>query len=356
MQLFVKLYLFPFLLILCMFSSNTSLQGSMAIPKRVSRAAIDFGSGTIKMQVAKVDLSTKEIEPILTQQVSVNLTEDILTHNGMISPELIEKCYKILSKMKADASEEAGSDDVQFAGVATASFRKANNGQALLSQFETNLGIPFKILTQEEEGMLGFMTAQTLFSDQQKEHLIAWDNGNGSFQMTSDDKVYQGPTGFGVVRLLLSKDIRNEPVLNAQGTDNPISYNEMQQLFVKIQELLPPKTEWLINCLAQESTKIVTFGEGNSLFPVMAQSLAILRGHPETVEEAAITLDDMYWLCNIYIGQSDELFEQHKVYNRTLLGAIYVAAMMKFLGVDTIYYKRSIGNTPGMLIFPALWK
>lgn len=339
------------------FACNSFLESSSesAVQQQVSRAAIDFGSGAIKMQVANIDPLSNQVETLLTKQISINLTEDIASHNGTISPELIKKCYDILSQMKVDASEISGRDDVHFAGVATASFRKAKNGQELLDQFEKDLGIHFRILSQDEEGKLGFMTAKILFPDQPENQLIAWDNGNGSFQMTSEGNVYQGPTGFGVVRLLLSKDIRNEPVLG-QGTDNPIWENEKEQLFVKIKAMLPPKPDWLNETIANKNSKIVTFGEGNSLFPVMAQSVAILRGHPEIVEEAVITLEDMYWLCDVYIGQTDDLFNQHKVYNRTLLGAIYVAAMMEYLGVDKIYYKRSLGNTPGMLIFPVLWE
>lgn len=51
------------------------------------------------------------------------------------------------------------------------------------------MGIRFQILQQEEEGKLGFFTAKTLFPRISDEALLAWDSGNGSFQIAASDKI-----------------------------------------------------------------------------------------------------------------------------------------------------------------------
>ena len=321
------------------------------------RAAIDFGSGAIKLHLAEVDIQEQRVvRSLLSKQTSVKLTEDVAANGNQISPAMIEQIRSVLLAFMDEVNSI--NDQVRYTGVATAVFRKAHNGAAVLKQLEQEFGLPLVILSQEEEGKLGLSTARALFPQVSEEELIAWDNGNGSFQMTrcveGDYQNYQGPTGFGVIRILLSRDIRKGAVLKPQESGNPVGKEESLELICKIQALLPSIPEWLRDQLHSEKICIATFGEGNSLFPVMAQSLAV--GATGPVDEAIISLDDLKGLCTAFENREDAHFDSKGIYRNTYLGALYLVAVMEMLEIDTIYYKRSLGNTPGILIEPQLWK
>lgn len=328
------------------------------------RAAIDFGSGAVKMQVSLVDIDEKRLigTPLLTKQVSLNLTEDVAANHGSISDGLLIQSLSLLQSLKeeaAKASLDAGYPSVKFSGIATAAFRKASNGQELLQKFDQQLGIHFQILSQEEEGVLGFMTAKALYPEVEDQNLLAWDNGNGSLQMTSKRdnhyNVYKAPLGHGVLRTILSQEIRHEPVFVSSQTSNPVSIEESKELDPKLRALLPETPEWLQQQFADGHGVIATFGDGNSLFAVMAQSLAIAKGIESPVSQAILTREELQAAYDKFIGSPDEVFEKEGVYKYTLTGAIYLLAIMDYFGIEKFEFRKSVGNTSGILISEQFW-
>ncbi len=74
-------------------------------------------------------------------------------------------------------------DATEFSGIATAAYRIARNGQDLVDRIRQEVGIQVRIISQEEEGLFGFMTlaCECGISAHQ---LVAWDTGAGSLQIT----------------------------------------------------------------------------------------------------------------------------------------------------------------------------
>lgn len=329
------------------------------------RAAIDFGSGAVKYQVGIVDTDDNKIvgEPLLIKQVSLNLTEDVAANGGSISEAMEKQGMIILSALKDEAqvaASQIGQSDVKFAGIATAVFRKAPNGPALLQRFEDELGIHFQILSQEEEGVLGYMTAKVLYPEVPEEDIIAWDNGNGSFQLTG--KVgdaytrYQGPTGYGTVRVILSKDIRNGAVLQPHESGNPVSVQECDELARRVQDLLSPTPAWIMIKLASEKTIVVTYGNSVTLFGCLAESKLVGEGIQNPSQEVTVNRADLKKMIGTYMGKPDAVFDAVGIYNRTLTAAVYALTLMEHLGIEVIHYKKTIGNTSALLIYTPLWE
>ncbi len=348
---------FIFIILLIVLSNLIAEQSEL-------RMAIDFGSGAVKMQLGIVDIEENRLigQPLLAKHVSLNLTEDMAAHGGRISEDMEIQGLTILNQLKEEAhavAAHAGHSSLKIAGIATAAFRKAQNGTELLQKFEQQLGIRFQILSQEEEGKLGFMTAKALFPQTPENQLIAWDNGNGSFQMTGREgeqfTVYQGPIGYGTVLVLLSKEIRNGPMIQPQESGNPVLRKEADALVQKIHERLSAVPAWLKEKLGSGKTIIATFGDGHSLFPVLSQSKVAAEGIQELVQEATVTRQDLADMCDTYLEQSDELFNVKGVHRRTYTAALYVLTVMDHLGIQALHYKRSIGNTTGILISPQFW-
>lgn len=328
------------------------------------RAAIDFGSGAIKIQMAEVNTEENCLvsEIFLAKYVPLGLIEDVAAHEGCISEKMQQKALFILDAFKKEAlkiAAEKGHAEVEFAAIATAVFRKAQNGNTLLQQCYEKTGIQFQILSQVEEGQLGFLTAKALYPHLPEASLCAWDSGNGSFQITTkeaaDYQIYQGPLGHGTVRVLLSTEIRKQAVLHTHESGNPILKAEALELIQKIKESLPPTPEWLKEKLKKHETCIVTFGDGESIFALVSQAFAYFNGVQEPIQQALISVWDVEKVINQWMEQKDETFIANDLHIKTLTSAVHLLATMEYFGIQKIHYKRSLGNTSGMLIHSQLW-
>jgi exopolyphosphatase/pppGpp-phosphohydrolase len=325
----------------------------------IVRAAIDFGSGAVKIQIAEVDNEENCIkESYLAKYVSLGLVEDVAIHNGFISDAMVQTAINILQEFKEEAlavAHSKGHDEVHFKAIATAVFRKAHNGIDLLQLFEDKLGIRFQILPQDEEGKLGFLTAKALYPEVPEKLLLAWDSGNGSFQISDMQEVYEGPLGHGTVRVLLSKEIRQGPILTTHESGNPVLREESSELAKKIKELLPTTPDWLQEKLNSDSVVVATFGDGEAIFSLVAEALAYLEEKQKPVKHTVISFSDVQKVIDAFIEKGDDVFNEAGLHVKTLTSAVHLSTIMKHFNIGEIHYKRTVGNTSGMLIAPQLW-
>ena len=155
------------------------------------RAAIDIGSGTTKMVVARMNVCDNVLLQVLAPGPAEKLERivkfkknTLTTQDGrqVFSDEVIERGMQALSELKEEAVRYGAEE---FSAVATSSFRKVNSEQALsvVARIRAELGIPARIISQEEEARIGFfgafMSARVLLED-----LVVWDIGGGSMQIS----------------------------------------------------------------------------------------------------------------------------------------------------------------------------
>lgn len=338
--------------------AKTLIEESLVGKEASLRAAIDFGSGSIKIQTALIDSSgLKRVgEPLMLKYVPLTLSEDVASHDGYISIEMQQKASEILAKFKEEALDTAvskGYSHIEFSGIATAVFRKAENGNDLLQKIKNDLGIHFQILSQEEEGKLGFLSAKILYPEVNEADLLVWDSGNGSFQITAkiDDtyKVYQGPLGHGTVRVLLSKGIRGGKVLEGHVSGNPVQIDEAPKISQGIESLLPEIPSWLQDKLNSKKTVVATFGDGESIFALVSHALGKSNGDTIKRLEAKKVL-------GMSLGRDNDFFDSSCLHRKTGTSALLVSCIMDYFHIQTIHYKTAVGNTSGILVFPDLWK
>lgn len=110
----------------------------------------------------------------------------------------------------------------KMAGVATAIFRKADKSGPLLFNIlkqmaENTFGkdnVNFRIVSQELERKLGFLTAVGVSPEFEVNNIVSWDSGNSSFQLVLKDgeelKMYQGNLGIANCAQLFIENIRKE--------------------------------------------------------------------------------------------------------------------------------------------------
>ncbi|MFS4458670.1 Ppx/GppA phosphatase family protein [Bdellovibrio sp. HCB2-146] len=145
------------------------------------RAAFDIGSGSTKMKVGEYDTCTDKLNKvILEDQAKVNYQESLQASSDQTFSEEVQDAgmAALRSLLEKALNEKA----TRFAGVATAAFRKAQNAPEFLSEIDKKLGIHVKVITQEQEAMIGFKGAASL-SQLPQDKMILWDIGGGSQQM-----------------------------------------------------------------------------------------------------------------------------------------------------------------------------
>jgi len=209
------------------------------------RAAFDIGSGAAKLQVAKVDPRKGTIEKVFfSEQQETLLLIDMEKRDGNVGVDLSNFLLKTVSEYKQKA-DEIGAQE--FSAIATEVFRKAKNGCDLLDKIKKTIGIDAQLISQEAEGKLGFLTA-VAESRKDKNNVISWDSGGGSFQIVTmiDEKihVYGGPFGSGNTTRLMIESIQKKS-FKVVPTPNPVTQDEAKNLVALIENSIDSPPSWV---------------------------------------------------------------------------------------------------------------
>mmetsp|Transcript_28222 Transcript_28222/g.84242 ORF Transcript_28222/g.84242 Transcript_28222/m.84242 type:complete len:350 (-) Transcript_28222:24-1073(-) len=338
-----------------------------------TRCALDIGSGQHKLLIAVVDAASGTIvRKVHGEQRQVLLNHDLVQNAAAGRSELSEAALAasraVLEAFRALAVEAGAT---QFAGVATAVFRRAQNGEAFLDRINGELGLGLRIVSQASEGELGYLSACSGLPPpppSDVEPLVAWDSGGGSFQISARVGgalcVWEGPVGDSNVTAALlgvqgsafsgsSHGVRTSP--------NPVSAGEAAALVAKLeQELLPPPPAWLPPLLAAPGCRVVGFGERTSIFALAASIPTAGEAGPG--EGARLTPASVWAAVERSLGKSDaEMAEAtgadslHDEEDLVLPKLLLLHTIMRRLGVDGVRYVRTMGNAEGVLAYEPLW-
>lgn len=198
-----------------------------------TRAAIEFGSSNIKVTVADVGIcnaggiETKTI--IYSNKHTLNLKS--LIRDGTLPeaewPPLVETAIKLRNEVMEKFSERR----IIFTAIATEAIRQATNSLQVVEDLVLKLGIPVRVLTQDEEAVLGFKSGEEALrrinplNPDEKFSII--DTGGASVQiitrlknggdLSKDNSPhfarYSGKIGTHVVRSFLQKLMSHDVVM-----------------------------------------------------------------------------------------------------------------------------------------------
>lgn len=148
---------------------------------------LDIGSSSAKAVAALVDVCEKKIvKTVYEEQVPISCSETLeKAADGTLPPSFTEdtgaKLQALVARMKEKKAEP-------ISGLATACYRNAKNGGEVAAAFAARAGVPVKVISQEEESELGYLSAMTArkvpLTDQAK--VVVWDIGAGSMQMHAE--------------------------------------------------------------------------------------------------------------------------------------------------------------------------
>ncbi|MFP1722654.1 Ppx/GppA phosphatase family protein [Lonsdalea quercina] len=155
-----------------------------------TRAGFDIGSGTTKAMVAEVDVCHGILGNVLYQgEQPVGYNADLARSlNGELSPAIANEGLATLQSLLHAVNQW---HPTRISGVATEVFRSASNGEQVIADFERNTGLSIKVLSQEQEALLGFLSAKATLNQPalSNSDILVWDIGGGSMQMTSFEPI-----------------------------------------------------------------------------------------------------------------------------------------------------------------------
>ncbi|MBF7982059.1 MULTISPECIES: Ppx/GppA phosphatase family protein [Rahnella] len=172
-------------ILICIVLGLTTLSAE-AVNCIETRAGIDMGSGTTKIQVAEVDICHNQLGKVLYEdQRPLAFNAELgKSGNNQINETIQQEAVIALKDM---VNKARTFHPKRVTGVATAVFRTASNGQQVIDMFNQKAGVQLRIISQEQEAELGFLSAKAALHDRnvKNEDLLVWDIGGGSMQMTA---------------------------------------------------------------------------------------------------------------------------------------------------------------------------
>ncbi len=312
----------------------------------LTRGAVDMGPSGLKVTVADVDTKAKKITKIFySREEPVPFKRDMqVSGKPVYSEEIQQLAIDTLAAVKRNLSKY---EPIQWSGIATASARSADNASLLLSRIKTQLGIPITIVSQEEEGRIGFETAKAVFNAP-KEHIVSYDSGRASFQFAAhiDNKleVFQGPFAYIGALTALVTEVRNG-VLDLKSSPGAVSLEEAKTLTAILKNKLPDMPETFAQKLRDKKTQVV--GIGNQFFVTSTCAIA--------TKKKTFTKEELWEAIVAHTGLDDEELSQFPKPHEAVVGMILVYSVMDRYDIDVMNYAHAMGCCEGLLIDPAYW-
>jgi exopolyphosphatase/guanosine-5'-triphosphate,3'-diphosphate pyrophosphatase len=314
-------------------------------PKTITRAAIDVGSGSIKLTVAEVDLKNNKIHRILyAQEHAVPFKRDIQVGGKSILSDKIQKvAFDMLSNLQKEVSVHR---PVEWKGIATAASRQARNAPEMFKKINEELGIDIAIISQNEEGRLGFETAAAV-SKVPQEKLIAVDSGAGSFQITTliDNQleVIEGQLGY-IPSLELLMEIRGQK-LDQQSPPATVTLREAELLVAKMHAKMPPCDAIFSKKINDSTNTIIGIGSKNFIFATGATG----------VGKNTFTKEELWQAIVKYAGKPAQEIKQFSQPDTAVLGMILLYSIMDSMKLNQITSCNTNGSCEGLLVDGEYW-
>jgi exopolyphosphatase/guanosine-5'-triphosphate,3'-diphosphate pyrophosphatase len=314
-------------------------------PKTITRAAVDVGSGSIKLTIAKVDPQNSKIHRILySEEHPIPFKRDIQVGGESLLSEKIQKvAFDTLSNLQ---KELAMHRPTEWKGIATAASRQAKNADDMFKKIHEDLGIDISIISQNEEGRLGFGTATAVSGVPQKQ-LIAVDSGSGSFQITTlingNLEVIEGELGY-IPSLEMLMDIREEK-LDLQTPPAPVTLQEAELLVERMRDKMPLLPATFLEKSQDPSNTIVGIGNENFIFAMGATG----------VGKNTFTKEELWQAIAHYAGKPAEELQQFAKPNTAVLGMVLLYSIMDSMKLDQITSCYANGSCEGLLIDEEYW-
>lgn len=308
------------------------------------RAVVDVGSGSTKFCIADVDLRTNEVVRIIfSNNYKVGYQESLeKSYDHRFERELCDRGLEVFSEIDSLCQHYQVE---RISAVATEAFRQSTNGEAFAREVCQKTNIPLRIISQKEEGAIAFFSAAS--GMQNKDELIVWDIGTGSFQLTvaeSDDDivVFMGSLGSIPFKNYII-DVIQDRDSSCGETLFPFSREDYLQADRYARALARRAFPLIKDRIGDTDGRVVGVGRlfNNSLLPI-------------TEDGKTITRKDLRDFIESNVGKSADELAADPFAAANLSNAILVLGFMKALHIHEIV-PVDTATTAGMLSYAPYW-
>jgi exopolyphosphatase/guanosine-5'-triphosphate,3'-diphosphate pyrophosphatase len=307
----------------------------------VNRAALDIGSETTKIKVAKVDRCLqKNIAVIYKNEIKVPYAENL--SRAEFNEQIREKGIIALQSLKNEAANHGAEC---FAGVATESFRHASNAPEYILKIKEKTGIPITLISQDQEAVAGFMAALSAHPDKQ-EKIVVWDIGGASMQITAltNDKrfiIYRSKTAAISFKERILAQIKRKKA-GRHSSPNPIGRMNLDRVVALAMDATEDVPVEIREIIRRPDTMIIGIG----------------GVHNESVRkqlglENAYKYGEIIDVIKSRIDMNDKEIGGHYA-DTEISNLVLVYGFMKKLGIKEVI-PVNVNLADGILIDPAFW-
>lgn len=309
------------------------------------RAAIDIGSGSTNLKIAKVDPKTNKILiQLYEKSIGVPYQKHLeQSSDTTFDPEVMDQGVKAIKALK----EIADSYQVKkIVAVATAAFREAKNAQQFAKEIEQQTSVQVRIINQDEEGILAFRGALAI-TPMKPEQVITWDIGGGSMQLTALTKegtylVEKGKTASIPFKNAVIEQIEHKDLKTIQ-TPNPLSVEEMQASIHYAEKLSQETQSFIKEKIQDPETHILAVG---SIFNYRIRTMM----DNSIVKQEALETEVMK-----LAGKTDAELPGGAFAEVSVTNPLLILGYMKGLQINQVQVV-DVNNADGALTYPPYWQ
>ncbi|MEL6469202.1 MAG: Ppx/GppA phosphatase family protein [Cyanobacteria bacterium J06623_4] len=295
-------------------------------------AAIDIGTNSIHMVIAKIDPSLPSFNVIGKEKDTVRLG-DFCESTGNLTEEAMQRGVDSLKRC-LQIAESLQADDV--VAVATSAVREAGNGQVFIDRVKRELGLSINLIAGKEEARRIYLGVISGMELKGKPHAII-DIGGGSTELILGNG---GPHDF-----LSSSKVGAVRLTSRFVSTDPISKKEYDYLRAYVNGVLEPTVDSLKKQLRKNNpagTPLKLIGTSGTI-----ECLAVLVAmektglEPDPINGYRLSYDDLsHWLHRLRKMNYQERLSLPGMSDRRaeiiVAGAVILKTAMELLGVDQL--------------------
>ncbi|MFN7684036.1 MAG: Ppx/GppA phosphatase family protein [Oligoflexia bacterium] len=316
-----------------------------------TRAALDLGSSSFKLKVARVDTCLQKIEAILldrsektgfkdaTQATAAGAAKNKAGSQIPVETPLeIPKETLALGKRVVESliSEARQKGATEFYAVGTQIFREAKNS----AQFFASLPkvLQARIVSNLEEAILGYAAATLTLGESGRE-VVVWDIGGGSMQMIrrkgpSDYDVY-----LGTFASIAGREMTLQMQRDAKGTQaskgsspNPVGLPIARKVLDQVSQRAQQELSSFSQALLPDSlSRLRVLGLGGVHYSSVLTQVRQVLG----TEQNSYTPEDLDATFQVQAQKSDEQLNS-KYANSQVSNLLLVRGFMKASGISRV--------------------
>lgn len=317
------------------------------------RAALDIGSGSMKLVVAKVNTKTNKVVQIrAAEYVELLLAHDLKqSTDNKLSDAVLYQAIAVLRSLLAICRRERVARNKIYA-VSTQVFRIAANGPEFLQRVQSELGLAINLITQDQEAFLGFLTGFTLSRVASASDIVVYDSGGASFQLTAWPpgahavETYTGALGSTPVTVALIESIQKKS-FRATQSPNPVHRDEVLALRGWILDTLinKPPSAAIMAAVARAGGLLVGIGEATCIFSIAA--IAIGRNE--------YTSEEVWNAVFATLDRTDEELARFPQPTMVVPKLVLLYTVMTHVAARRVRYEKSTGLCNGVLVHPPFY-